>query len=154
MRNIKTFESFANEAKEDLTGKFVELKGDEGIWYEVESDNGNRVEVVAINTKLKFPPREVANKKFILQVKDSIEESIVTEKKVSWYIADIIDMLSNADSMEMQPDEFKDYCVKEFGMDPDDALDILDGYWSLGAKDRYNFDDNQWIKWLNKLGVK
>lgn len=81
-------------------------------------------------------------------------ESFLNEKKPSHYMAELVDMLSNSDSMEMTPDEFKDYCVKEFGIDPDDALDILDAYWTLGARDRYRFDDDQWIKWLNKLSIK
>lgn len=153
MRNIKTFESFANEAKEDLTGKFVELKGDEGIWYEVESDNGNRVEVVAVDTNLKFPPREVVNKKFILQIKDSIDES-VNERKASHYMAELVELLSDVDAMEMMPDEFVDQLVQYYAVDADTAGDIFDAYWSLGAKDRFHYKDNQWIKFLNKLGIK
>lgn len=81
-------------------------------------------------------------------------ESFLNEKKPSHYMSELVDMLSDSDTMEMQPDDFKDYCVDEFGMDPDMALDIHDMYWSLGAKDRFNFSDNQWIKWLNKIGVK
>ena len=53
----------------NLTGKLVELYGDEGLWYRVDSDNGDRVEVVCVNTNLPLPPREIVSKRFILQVK-------------------------------------------------------------------------------------
>ena len=59
---------FVNQEKKDLTGKFVELIGDEGFLWEVTSDNGNRVEVTSMNTKLSLPPSEIVDKKFILQV--------------------------------------------------------------------------------------
>lgn len=81
-------------------------------------------------------------------------ESFVNEKKVSYYVADLVDMLSNSDAMELTADEFMDYCVDEFDMAPGDALEIHDAYWSLGAKDRFHFDEDKWIKWLNKLGIK
>jgi len=81
-------------------------------------------------------------------------ERFISEKKLSWYISDIVDMLSNSDAMEMTADEFMDYCVDEFEMAPGTALEIHDAYWSLGAKDRFHYDDDQWIKWLNKLGIK
>ena len=61
-------ELFVNKEKEDLTGKFVELIGDEGSWWIVTSDNGNRVEVTVVNTKLSLPPSEITNKKFILKI--------------------------------------------------------------------------------------
>ena len=53
----------------NLTGNLVELYGDKGLWYKVESDNGDRVEVVCVNTNLPLPPREIVSKRFILQVK-------------------------------------------------------------------------------------
>ena len=64
--------TFVNKQNEDLTGKFVELIGDEGFWWEVTSDNGNRIEVTSLNTKLRLPPSEITNKKFILQVVDKM----------------------------------------------------------------------------------
>lgn len=81
-------------------------------------------------------------------------ESFLNEKRPSHYMAELVDLLSDIDSMEMKPDDFAAYCEEEFGLDPDVALDVLDAYWSLGAKDRFKFNDNQWIKFLNKLGVK
>ena len=55
---------------ENLLGRFVELLGDEGHWWYVESDNGNRIEVVAHEFKEGlFPPREIVSKRFILQTK-------------------------------------------------------------------------------------
>ena len=53
----------------NLLGRFVELLGDEGEWWEVESDNGNRVEVVSSTFKGTFPPREIVSKRFILRIK-------------------------------------------------------------------------------------
>ena len=81
-------------------------------------------------------------------------ESFLNEKKASHYMAELVEILSDPDKMEMKPEDFAKYCESEFGLDADVALDILDMYWTLGAKDRYNFNDNQWIKFLNKMGVK
>ena len=53
----------------NLFGRFVELFGDEGEWWEVESDNGDRVEVVCSTFKGTFPPREIVSKRFILRIK-------------------------------------------------------------------------------------
>lgn len=53
----------------NLLGKFIELFGDEGEWYYVESDNGDRVEVVCATSKLAIPPREIVSKRFILRIK-------------------------------------------------------------------------------------
>ncbi len=56
--------------KDTLEGDLVELLGDEGEWYYVESDNGDRIEVVAHNFKGgAFPPREIVSKEFILRIK-------------------------------------------------------------------------------------
>lgn len=56
--------------KDTLEGDLVELEGDEGEWWYVESDNGDRIEVVAHDFKGgKFPPREIVSKKFILRIK-------------------------------------------------------------------------------------
>lgn len=52
-----------------MKGTFVELFGDEGEWYYVESDNGDRIEVVCATSKLAIPPREIVSKRFILRIK-------------------------------------------------------------------------------------
>ena len=81
-------------------------------------------------------------------------ESFLNERKASHYMAELVDLLSNPDSMEMMPEEFVDYLVSNYAVDADTAGDIFDMYWSLGAKDRFHYNDDQWIKFLNKLGIK
>lgn len=55
--------------EDSIQGTLVELFGDEGEWYYVESDNGDRVEVVSATSKLAIPPREIVSKRFILRIK-------------------------------------------------------------------------------------
>lgn len=87
--------------------------------------------------------------------KGFLNESEVTEKKMpKHYINDLVELLSDVDAMEMEPDDFIDHTVEHYGLDADTAADIFDMYWTLGAKDRFHFDDNDWIKFLNKMGVK
>jgi len=81
-------------------------------------------------------------------------EAFLNEKKASHYMAELVELLSDVDAMEMQPDDFVDHLVLNYAVDADTAGDIFDMYWSLGAKDRFHYSDNQWIKFLNKLGVK
>ena len=81
-------------------------------------------------------------------------EAFLNEKKASHYMAELVELLSDVDAMEMQPDDFVDHLVQHYTVDADDAADIFDAYWSLGAKDRFHYNDNQWIKFLNKLGIK
>jgi len=81
-------------------------------------------------------------------------ESFLNERKASHYMAELVELLSDVDAMEIKPDDFVDHLVLNYAVDADDAADIFDAYWSLGAKDRFHYNDNQWIKFLNKLGVK
>jgi len=65
----------------------------------------------------------------------------------------IIDVLVN--SMEyMDETQFADYMNDEFGWDQDLSIEVFNSYWDLGAKDRMNWSDKDWTKWLNKRGIK
>jgi hypothetical protein len=76
-----------------------------------------------------------------------------TNEAMSHYIKGLVDILSNADAMEMAPNEFAEYCEEEFGIDPEQALELFDAYWSLGAKDRFQYNERQWVKFLSKLNI-
>lgn len=52
----------------NLTGLYVELFGDEGEWWKVTSDNGNRVEVTCVTSSLAIAPRDICAKRFIADV--------------------------------------------------------------------------------------
>lgn len=75
-------------------------------------------------------------------------------ERVTYDNEGIIDMLIDGDAMEMDPEEFSDYMLDEFGMMVVQSLELLDEYWSLGAKDRFNFNKRQWSKWLDKLDLE
>lgn len=74
-------------------------------------------------------------------------------ERTSHYIKGLVDVLSNGDAMEMAPNEFAEYCEEEFGIAPEHALEVYDAYWSLGAKDRFNYKPNQWVKFLSKQNI-
>lgn len=80
-------------------------------------------------------------------------ESFVNEKRYG-YMDELIELLSDVDAMEMDPEEFVDQLVTYYKIDADTAGDILDAYWSLGAKDRFHFEKNDWEKFLKKQGIK
>lgn len=63
----------------DLTGKYVELLGDEGVWWKVTSDNGNRVEVTCVTTSLPLAPTDICSKRFILNVADAPQGFTITK---------------------------------------------------------------------------
>jgi hypothetical protein len=63
----------------------------------------------------------------------------------------IIDVLMN--SMEHYDEtDFMDL-GSDFGLDSDTMLDIYNDYWTVGAKERTNWDIKNWSKWLKKHGV-
>lgn len=66
-------------ANDDLTGKYVELLGDEGIWWKVTSDNGNRVEVTCVTTNLPLAPTDICSKTCILNVMDMPQGFTITK---------------------------------------------------------------------------
>jgi len=55
--------------KDNIKNHIVVLEGETTEWLVLE-DNGNRVLVKAINTKLSIPPTETCNKKFIVTVSE------------------------------------------------------------------------------------
>ena len=80
-------------------------------------------------------------------------EDFVNEAKYP-DMSKLIELLSDIDAMEMMPAEFEDYLDTEFDIDGKKAMDIFDAYWSLGAKDRFHFTEKDWVKFLNKQGIK
>jgi len=55
--------------KDNIKNHIVVLEGEPTEWLVLE-DNGDRVLVKAINTKLSIPPTETCNKKFIIKVSE------------------------------------------------------------------------------------
>lgn len=85
--------------------------------------------------------------------KDFLNEAEVNEGAYK-HMPELIELLSDIDAMEMDPEEFIDQMVKYYELDADTAADLFDAYWSLGAKDRFHFKKNDWEKFLKKHSIK
>jgi hypothetical protein len=85
--------------------------------------------------------------------KDFLNEAEVNEGSYK-HMPELIELLSDIDAMEMDPEEFIDQMVQYYELDADTAGDLFDAYWSLGAKDRFHFKKNDWEKFLKKHGIK
>jgi len=76
------------------------------------------------------------------------EESIEENKSV----ASLIDTLTNAmEHFESEGDFVAE--MRDLGFKPSDAKRIWSSYWKLNAKVRFRMGNNDWTRFLNKLGL-
>lgn len=73
---------------------------------------------------------------------------------IEYDVEGIVAMLMDGTQMELEPEDFSDYMLDEFGIMVVEALDLLDEYWALSARDRSKFTAKQWTKWFNKLDLE
>jgi len=67
---------------------------------------------------------------------------------------ELVDLLSDATAMNMVKNEIKDLLVDYYKLDAKLARKIFNAYWKLDAKDRFNFEADDWKAFLKKQGLK
>lgn len=98
---------------------------------------------------------EVKSEKEAIKALDQYEKELSESVNEGAYkhMPELIELLSDIDAMEMNPEEFIDQMVQYYDLDADTARDLFDAYWSLGAKDRFHFGEKDWYKFLKKQGI-
>ena len=154
MKNLKTFESFLNEGTLDQ-GEIAIYIGNEGTTHIFKQGKG----YYGYNDEFDFVAKDKKDLEKKLKswryelLAGSIDESEVNEGAYR-HMPELIELLSDIDAMEMDPEEFIDQMVQYYDLDADTAGDLFDAYWSLGAKDRFHFEEKDWEKFLKKHGIK
>ena len=75
----------------------------------------------------------------------------VSEGKVD--MDTLIDVLSNLEDAFTE-EEFIEWGSEDLGISEEIMKNIWEGYWELGAKDRFHYSAKEWTKWLKNYGVK